>query len=361
MDDGFYRSLCDNLGFIVLALDSKLTIQFWNAQAARHYSEHPGLSIGASFAELLPQESREEAQALIQRVLDRGEPGEMETKATTATGGKMTLVLIVSPIPDGAGGRMGVSVCMRDISERKRMSQQLARSRRMAALGNMAEGIVHHFNNLLGAMMTSIDYALPSESPRELRRALRLLAEAIGKGTRITKQLEAFAEVENERARPLDLGALLSEFTARLEKRTAGAGLRLSASSDDFAGLCVSQRLLPILDSLSQNSLDAMSPGGLLTFKAARVENGVHIVLADDGCGISEQDMERLFEPFFTTKGELAGGKSSNTGLGLAAVHGLVKEMNGEISITSMQGVGTRVELRIPLLPPGDTSADDGR
>src|SRR5690606_36779199 len=115
-----------------------------------------------------------------------------------ADGSRTVLVLIISPIVDEAGKCLGASAGMRDITQRKQLSKDLAQAQRMAALGRVAGGVAHHFNNILGGMLTSIDYALSSDSPRELRKTIRMLAQAIGRATRITNQLAAFAEAENQ-------------------------------------------------------------------------------------------------------------------------------------------------------------------
>jgi signal transduction histidine kinase len=271
-------------------------------------------------------------------------------------------ILIVSPIVDAQGRTVGASASMRDISTRKRLSQELARSRRMAALGKMAGGVAHHFNNILGGMLTSIDYALPSDSPRELRRTLRLLAQAIGRATRITRQLSAFATAETELQESADLNRLMSGFCEKMRRETSAAGIRLVTDVRPVAPCPFEvQRMLPVLESLAQNAMDAMTVDGTLRIEMVQQDQEALITIADTGCGMSEQEMEHLFEPFYTTKGELGGGSSDNIGLGLAAVHGLVAEMGGSIKISSTVGRGTEVRLLLPLTPreagPGGVEA----
>ena len=148
------------------------------------------------------------------------------------------------------------------------MSRELADSRRIAALGRMSAGVAHHFNNILGGMLTSIDYVLTSDSPRELRRTLRLLAQAISRATRITNQLAVFAESENEQAEWASINQVIDNFLRKTEARARGAGVNVDAEIEAIEGIRFeSQRLSRVLDSIAQNSLDALGVGGTLTVR----------------------------------------------------------------------------------------------
>lgn len=355
--DRFFRHLCDSLGFVCVAVDRDLRVTFWNKQAADQFQRSSTDMMGQPFLEILSDSGREDAQRCFDQTITTGQPHETEVKYSPDHGPRITLVLIISPILDDNGTCIGASASMRDISHRKRMSRHFADSRRMAALGRMAGGVAHHFNNILGGMLTSIDYVLSSDSPRELRKTLRLLAQAIGRATRITNQLAAFAESENQIIEWKELNPILEVFLDRLRPQVRRAGITLETDIEQVASATFeADRLLPVLESLAQNAFDAMSEGGTLTIKMARREDHAVITIADTGCGIPEDIQDRLFEPFFTTKGELAGGEGHNIGLGLAAVHGLVSEMGGTIRLTSQAGEGTQAEIRLPLnrKPPDD-------
>lgn len=349
--DRFFLHLCEGLGFICIAVDSELRIQFWNAPAREQFGEAMDGMAGRSVLDLLSESDRDAARMRFARVLADRCAEEMEIKYPRSGRHPKTFVMIISPIVDENGACVGASAAMRDISERKRLSRELAQSRQMGALGRMAGAVAHHFNNILGGMLTSVDYALTSDSPRELRRTLRLLAREIGRATRITNQLAAFAESENEQAEQAELNDLLETFLKRVRPRARSANVRLETPRIDTVASArfEARRLLPVLDSLVQNAFDAMPEGGTLTLSMTEEAGEAVIRIEDSGCGIPEHLQERLFEPFFTTKGELAGGGGGNIGLGLAAVHGLVAEMGGTIRITSQVSEGTQIVLRLPL------------
>ena len=349
LDDQFFKHLAQSLGFIFVAVDRDLKIVFWNEKAAEYFGQSAEQMIGRGFLDVLQEHERDAAQLLFDATLSSSTSGEMEIHYQSGDEPRKTLVLITSPIIDASDHCIGASASIRDITERRRLSKELAKTRRMASLGKMAAAITHHFNNILGGMMTSIDYALPSDSARELRRTLRLLAQSIGRATRITKQLSAFAASENQQDEWSDLGPVMDRFIERLRRQAESAGIHLVARIDAIpSGPFESNRLTSILESLAQNAIDAMPEGGTLTIEMTHQDDSAVIVLSDTGCGIPEESLDHLFEPFFTTKGEL-GAEGVNIGLGLAAVHGLVTELGGTISITSKVGKGTQVRLRFPL------------
>ncbi len=347
----YFRRLCEGLGFICISVDRSLNIVFWNGQAARHFQRSMDEMVGSPFLDILHDPDREPARLLFEESMSLGEPRETEVKYPSDDGDKTTLVLIISPIMNDQGECIGASAGMRDITQRKKMSHELAQSRRMASLGRMSGAVAHHFNNILGGMLTSIDYVLGSDSPRELRRTLRMLGQSIGRATRITNQLAAFAEAENELVEWKQLSQIVEDFVERIRTRAKIAGIEIktefaSVDSDPYEA----QRLLTVLDSIAQNSIEAMSAGGVLTLSISQQQEEAVIRVADNGCGIPADLQEHIFEPFFTTKGELSsGGDVENIGLGLAAVHGLVAEMGGSIRLKSTVGQGTEVTIRLPL------------
>src|SRR5690606_31156378 len=124
---------------------------FWNRAAGEWFGGKAD-PLATSFLELLPAEEREKAKHVCADVLATGETHDMEVKYAGPDDREIAMVLILSPAVDAAGRAIGLSASMRDISERKRMSRELANSRRIAALGRMAGGVAHHFNNILGGM-----------------------------------------------------------------------------------------------------------------------------------------------------------------------------------------------------------------
>ena len=355
-EGGYFRDVCESVGFALITVDRDLRIVYWNSQAVRQFGRGAAEMRGRSILEVFEEDRRAEARGLFEKVIATRAPGDLEVKHEAEAGRRRTYAVVVSPIMESGGECVGVSVCMRDISERKRLSQELARSRRMVSLGHMAEGVAHNFNNILTEMLTKVEVVLPSDSPRELRRTLRQLMQIIDRAERITKRLLAFAECEYEQPQLAELNAVAGEFIERLKPQAEQAGINLVTNlAEVTSGQFEAQRLAAIFESLTSNAFDAMTPGGTLTIGMASEGDQAVITVTDTGCGIPEDVRDRLFEPFFTTKGALGGGSGAHIGLGLAVVHGLVSELGGTIQLTSKTGEGTKVEVRLPLQrPPPD-------
>lgn len=358
--DSYYRQVFEHLGFICVTVARDLTIQSCNREAIRRFGRSGESLEGKRFLDLVDPQDRESAEKLLTDCIENSQPGEMELRYQRGEERREIFVLIASPIVEGSGRVDGASISMRDISERKRLSRELAKARRMASLGTMAENVAHLFNNILGGMQTSIDCALPSDSPRELRQALRGLSQSIGRASRITRQLAAFAESENAQDQAVELAPIMADFVQRMRGRCEKSGIELETRITDVpTALFDGNRLTSILNSIAQNAFDAMTNGGRLTIELAQEGDSAVIRITDSGCGMSEETLEHLFEPFFTTKGGLGSEGMANIGLSMAAVHGLVGEMGGSIVVASRIGKGTTVQIHLPLR--NDLTAESAR
>jgi two-component system cell cycle sensor histidine kinase/response regulator CckA len=349
-DPAFFRHLCDSLGFACIAVDAPLQIVFWNSHADDQFGRPADQMLGRPILDVFRDEDRDAVRQLLESTVAHRTSGEMEVKLGEGAE-QRTFVLIISPIMEASGRCIGASAAMRDISVRKRLSQELAKTRRMASLGKMGEGIAHYFNNILGSLQTAIDVALSNDSLREVRNILRQLSQPIAKAARITNQLAAFAEAENRQVEFAEINALVAGIVDHLRAGLKKPGVQIVAQIEPVPMAFVeSQRVSSIIESLAQNAMEAMPAGGTLTVEMTSLDNHAVITVRDTGCGMTEEVQDHIFEPFFTTKADLGGDcPNENIGLGLAAVHGLVSEMGGTIAITSKVGQGTAVQIELPL------------
>ena len=241
---------------------------------------------------------------------------------------------------------------VQDISERKRLEQQLIQSQKMEAVGRLAGGIAHDFNNVLTVMMGNCE--LLQETFRKGDRGLEEL-NGISKGVTfaaaLTRRLLAFSRQQVLSPRILNLNSVIQGVELMLE-RLIGENIRLSMALDPRLGRLKADpsQLEQVIMNLAVNARDAMPNGGQLTFSTTNLlindmgrytepdlKPGKYILLrvSDTGLGMSQATLDHLFEPFFTTK-ELGHG----TGLGLSTVYGIVRQSGGTISVTSTPGRG---------------------
>ncbi|TGX54140.1 PAS domain S-box protein [Sphingomonas gei] len=242
--------------------------------------------------------------------------------------------------------------------ELERAQEALRQSQKMESLGQLTGGVAHDFNNLLTPIIGSLDLLRRSETASE--REQRLIGAALESAERartLVQRLLAFARRQPLQPGPVDLAALIHGMSDLIAS-TSGPQINLSVdvAEDLPPALADANQLEMAILNLSVNARDAMPQGGRLTLSASAVElepghrselasgRYVRLTVADSGEGMSEETRARAVEPFFSTKGIGKG-----TGLGLSMVHGLVSQLNGAMLLSSRPGLGTVVELLLPV------------
>ncbi|MFO0973316.1 MAG: PAS domain S-box protein [Phycisphaerae bacterium] len=346
------RAILDNAVEGIFTLDERGTIETFNPAAERIFGWRDAEVIGRHLRMLLGEPYRSETESLVERYVRTGERNlvgrAQELPGIRKSGDPFPLELTISEVP--LGERRIFTAIVRDMTERKRLTEQVARADLLAGMGRMANAVAHHFNNILGGILASTGAALASDNPRLIRKTLEKVDESIGRAARITSQLLAFGRSENAVGSAVDLGDAVRGFVERLRDPAERRGVTLVSELAPVPQVKFeSHRVLPVLDALSQNALDAMSAGGQLRVVLRAEGSQAVIRIEDTGPGMPPEVLRQVFQPFFTTKGRLSGGSADHVGLGLAAVHGLVERMGGTIEVNSKVGAGTQVEIRLPL------------
>lgn len=246
----------------------------------------------------------------------------------------------------------------RMVQERTRevlsLQDMRARERRLAAVGQLAAGVMHDVNNALNPIMAAA-YLLEAnaENPAAVRDYAVRIAKAADTGAATAARVGRFIRQEplqGVRDELVDLSTVCDEVVAMTRplwaERARGGQIQLKrqlAAGAHVRG--IAGELREALLNLVQNALDAMQSGGTLGIHTSVVDSQVQLEVADSGVGMSAEVRERAFEPFFTTKGQMG------TGLGLAEVYGIVKRHRGQVEIESQQGQGTTVRIRFPRAP----------
>jgi two-component system cell cycle sensor histidine kinase/response regulator CckA len=234
---------------------------------------------------------------------------------------------------------------VRDITERKRLEEQLWHAQKMEAVGRLASGVAHDFNNLLTVINGNTDLVASELGPdHEMHEPLAEVREAGERGAALTQQLLAFSRKQVLEPRVVDVDVLVRRLH-HLLSRVIGTDVevRIVSSSKPTRVLVDPARLEHALINLAVNARDAMLDGGVLTIETRSEGESVLLLVSDTGHGMDEATRERVFEPFFTTKEPGRG-----TGLGLAMVHGFVEQSGGRIDVTSEPGRGTTFTISLP-------------
>ena len=267
------------------------------------------------------------------------------------------------------GGKPAYQTSLRDIGERKRSEQahvalqaQFREAQKLEAIGQLAGGIAHYFNNLLTVIKMATELAMDGVRASDpLRQDLVDIAEAADRAKALTAQLLAFSRRQVIAPVPLDLRELLTGIEPML-RRLIREDIALTVTAPERLGIARADRgqLEQVVLNLAVNARDAMPDGGTLTLAAEDVVldaayavahpdvvPGSYVMLAvrDTGEGMAPSTIEHIFEPFFTTK---EPGKG--TGLGLATVYGIVRQSGGTIGVESALGVGTTFRIYLPTV-----------
>jgi PAS domain S-box-containing protein len=276
--------------------------------------------------------------------------------------GKRWFRVTADPIPDGRGGRTGSVYILRDITQHKELEGQVRQNQRLEAIGQLAGGIAHDFNNLLTAILGNSSLLLRSLPPDETEHGQAVAIEqAAWRAAELTRQLLAFSRRTLLWPRPVNPGEVVDEVAESL-RRTLGSDVELVVQR--APALWTTQadpgQLVQALMNLCLNAIDAMPQGGRLTLQASNEQidephlrqhvearSGPHVRISvhDTGEIIPQDVLDRVFDPysFFTDKPVSRGG-----GLGLAMVHGLIKQHQGWIECSSTPGGGTCFTIFLP-------------
>jgi PAS domain S-box-containing protein len=241
----------------------------------------------------------------------------------------------------------------RDLSARKRMEETLIRTERLSAVGEMAAGVAHNFNNLLQMMLGAGEAAMAKLDTGEIRKSrdvLLTLIDACHRGADIVRRIKDFTLAKTDhidQAKVFDLGELVSE-AVQLTKPLWANPADLHKYSLNFVRPLSAlvkgnpSELYEVLVNVIKNALEAMPDGGILAIAPAMRNGKIYLSISDTGIGIAEENMQRLFEPFFTTKG------LKSSGLGLSSSYGIIKKHHGEMIVKSEPGKGSTFTIILP-------------
>lgn len=340
------------------------TILTWNAGAERIYGYSPAEVMGQSIMLLVPPDRADEETEILERIR-RGEPVEhFETIRRTKKGELIEVSLTISPIRDASGRIIGASHVARDITERKRLEEQIRRTQKLESLGVLAGGVAHDFNNLLTGILGNTSLALEMLSTdNPVRGVLRDVLNASERAAHLTRQLLAYAGKGRFVIELINLSRLVREISALIQTSIPkNVQLRLELRDDIPLVQADASQLQQLVMNLVINGAEAIPPNDngtvLVTTGIQNIDEhyllstlgtsselpaGTYISLEvhDTGSGMDDATLSRIFDPFFTTK-------FTGRGLGLAAVQGIVRGHKGTMKVYSRPGKGTTFKVLLP-------------
>ena len=361
---GEYRSrlalIIDSSEDAIIGKDLDGIITSWNKGAERIHGYTPEEAVGKHISILAPSDRPDEIPEILQKIA-RGESIEhYESARVTKSGQRLDVSISVSPLRNARGDVIGASAIARDITAQRRAESQLNQSQKMEAIGRLAGGVAHDFNNILGIVNACAEFLRDRIDPKaDSAHYVDNIKKATERGSSLTRQLLTFSRSSSVQPRLLDLNERLKDVS-KLLRPLMGDDVEILMVTKSPAAVVEADpgQLDQIVVNLAVNARDAMPRGGkfILETRAEHFDEGfaeqhqamapgkyVLLAVSDTGNGMDEATVSRIFEPFFTTKEQGKG-----TGLGLATVYGIVKQSAGHILVYSELGHGTTFKIYLP-------------
>ncbi len=348
-----YRLLAEQVRDVIYALDPQGRFTYLNPKVEEILGYKPGELLGRPSTDILTPQSQRRAQEIFARAARGKDPFSFyELDMLKKDGSGIVPVEIGTVTVRDAMGRVaGWQGIARDITERKQLEQQLLRTERFHALGEMASGVAHDFNNILGAILGRAQLLRRVAQDEEAKRGLDAIEKAALDGANTVRRLQHFTRKRREEEFfPVDLNQAIKDTLAITEAKwkdeanLAGATIEVETNYGKISPVMGNiSEVREVLTNIIFNAVEAMPKGGKLTFKTEEIDGWVNASVSDTGVGMSKEVKARIFDPFFTTKGV------KGTGLGLSVSYGIVKGHHGEIKVDSNPGHGTTIQIKLPI------------
>jgi len=347
--------------FGIATVDADGQIMHNNAAFVRMFAEEDG-KVPKSIADLLPgaeEPGSSELAKALQRAVS-GRTGAAPIEISLGARNELARRIYVSPLGTGTRGREGAILYVIDATEQKALELKFAQSHKMEAVGQLAGGVAHDFNNVLTAIIGFSDLLLLKHRPTDAAyRDIMNIKQSAHRAAGLVHQLLAFSRRQTLQAEVLELGETLTDL-APLLNRSLGETitLKISPGRDLWYVKADRTQFVQVIINLAVNARDAMPNGGTLSIRTRNVSERESLKLSasgvaageyalveveDTGCGMATEVMSKIFEPFFTTKDVGKG-----TGLGLSTVYGIVKQTGGYVFADSEVGKGTTFRVYLP-------------
>lgn len=238
-----------------------------------------------------------------------------------------------------------ILVMLRDVSERKRLQEQLRKTERVAELGTLASGMAHEIGTPMNVILGRAEYLMDRVTEEPIKKGLQTIVTQVERITKVMNQLLSFARRKTPERGPLDLRGVIEDGVEIFQERLARNRIQLEMALADSCPMVLADadQMSQVLINLIMNAVHAMPDGGTLRLGLAPEKQMVKLTVGDTGHGIPREVTKKIFEPFFTTK-EFGKG----TGLGLTVVKGIIEEHQGSIVVESEEGKGTSFTILLP-------------
>lgn len=355
-----FRTLIRDVSDVILVLAYDGTIYYASHSSRRIFGYESGELIARNMLSLIHSEDVAEFRNCLDKARIQKEVSfATEFRLLRNDGSWIILEATCNSMSDDPSAGRTLLTC-RDVTDRRRLEQELGQAQKMEAIGRLAGGIAHDFNNILAIIGGYAEIIIGELHPEDsLRKSADSVLKTVERGAALTTRLLSFSRKQVMSPRHLDLNAMLDDISNILP-RLLGGEIELTIILGKNIGMIYADpvQLEQVLMNLALNSRDAMANGGKLLIQTSNVDfdessnalqpfivPGSYVLLSvgDTGCGMTSETKNHIFEPFFTTKEQGKG-----TGLGLSIVYGIVKRSGGYIIVESESNAGTTIKIYFP-------------
>jgi PAS domain S-box-containing protein len=353
---GFLVKLIEHANDAIFAVSPEGKFIWFNEQLSKLSGYTRDELFVSEFNRFIPEGERTVAVEWFTRALE-GEPQTFEMRGVKRSGEIRLLQMTYTPIYD-KGRVSSVLSIARDITEERVAAERAAQADKLRALGQLASGVAHNFNNILAAVLGHAQLARRDTADDRLLRRIDVIERAALDGAQTVKRIQGFAIQQNEDVfEPIDVNQLLQDSAnltrARWADDAQASGLPYEVELK-LSPLPITRgsgsELREVFVNIILNALDAMPQGGCLLIASEVRNSQIHVRFSDSGVGMSRPVRQRIFEPFFTTKG------TKGMGLGLAVSYSIVERHGGRIEVTSSPGHGSTFSIVLPVSEGRDES-----
>jgi PAS domain S-box-containing protein len=336
------------------AFDMDRTVTIWNPASEKTFGWTADEIVGGPIPiAMTPPADRMSSLARIERTINGDVTSGERVRRLTKDGEERWIDIYAAPLRDRRGRPIGVAGQLVDVTERVQLEAQLLQAQKMEAIGLLASGLAHDFNNTLSVAGGYAQLIRAEAAPGQVRDDAEAILAAIGKSRELTRRLLDVARESDATVGPVDVRDVVTDLAPLLRQLLGSAiEVELDLVEVPMVARIDASQLEQALINLALNARDAMPDGGRISIGVRGAEQRgddgeslVDIVVRDTGSGIPAAELPRIFEPFYTTK---PAGQSS--GLGLSMVSGFAARAGGAVTVDSVPGRGTAFAIRLPEL-----------
>ena len=348
MNQRYLKTILHKSDTAIAVIDKNEKFVSWNKGAEKIFGYTEEEVIGQTSTFLLPRTEKymEELDYIKREVSLTGDVKILETERITKFGKPIPVQLTVAQLPSNDGQSDGRTVIIHDRSHVKQLQQQIDQSEKLAVIGQLAAGVAHEIGNPLASISSLVQLMQRKNEDENLGNQLKTIRENIDRISKIVRELVDFSRPPGEDKELLPITDVLktSVGIVKYDKRVKNVEFVTNLDSDLPLINVVPDQLLQVFVNILINSLDAIAGEGKIEVKSYLDNNSVCIDIKDNGCGMEHEIVNKIFDPFFTTKDVGKG-----TGLGLSVSYGIIKKLNGNITVKSKVDEGSVFTIKLPI------------